>query len=128
MIKVSWSQSNSRACGGARPSGSITRSAEGALLFKCARILSISPVVRHSLFNAAVRRLDNDLDLPLTALAGLDGAATGSIANTRLSRCIFMPFGNRSSAGGARLASCPASSLRGADAAFVRCPASLASP
>jgi hypothetical protein len=30
-------------------------------------------------FNAAVRRLDNDFDLPLTALAGRDGAATGSI-------------------------------------------------
>jgi hypothetical protein len=41
------------------------------LPFRWARILSISPVVRHSLFNATVRRLDDDLDLPLTALAGL---------------------------------------------------------
>ena len=78
-IKMSWSQSNNRACGGPRPSGNITSSAEGALPFKCARILSISPVVRHSLFNAAVRRLDDDLDLPGAALAGLDGAASGSI-------------------------------------------------
>jgi len=35
--------------------------------------------VRHSLFNAAVRRLDDDLDLPRAPLAGLDGATTGSI-------------------------------------------------
>ena len=30
MMNVSWSQSKSRACGGARPSGSITVPAEGA--------------------------------------------------------------------------------------------------
>jgi hypothetical protein len=36
-------------------------------------------VVRHSLFNAAVRRLDNDLDVPRATLAGVDGAAFGSI-------------------------------------------------
>jgi hypothetical protein len=72
MIKVSWSQSNNRACGGAQPSGSITSSAEGSLPFRCARILSIIPVVRHSLFNAAVRRPDYDLNLPGAPLAGLD--------------------------------------------------------
>ena len=58
MIKMSWSQSNRRVFGGALPSGNIANSAEGSLPFKCARILSISPVVRHSLFNAG-----NDLDL-----------------------------------------------------------------
>ena len=39
-------------------------------------------------FNAAVRRLDDNLDLPRAPLAGLDGAATGSIVNTRFRRCI----------------------------------------
>jgi hypothetical protein len=67
MIGVSWSQSKSRACGGALPSGNIANSAEGSLPFRCARILSISPVVRHSLFNAG-----NDLDLTTAPLAGLD--------------------------------------------------------
>jgi hypothetical protein len=62
----------SRACGGARFSGSRAAPAEGALLFRCARILSITPVVRHSLFNAVVRRLEDDLDLPGAPLAGLD--------------------------------------------------------
>jgi hypothetical protein len=62
-----------------RPSGNITNSAVTSLPFRCARIFSMTAVVRHSLFNAAVRRLDDDLDLPLTALAGLDGAAFESI-------------------------------------------------
>ena len=88
MIKVSCSQSKSRACGGALPSGNITGSEEDALPFKCARILSITPVVRHSLFNAAVRRLDDDLDLTTAPFASLDGAAFGSMLNTRFSRCI----------------------------------------
>ena len=79
MQSVEEAGTPSRACGGALSSGNIANSAEGSLPFRCARILSISPTVRHSLFNAAVRRLDNDLDLPLTALAGLDGAAFGSI-------------------------------------------------
>ena len=70
-----WIQSKSLACDGPRPSGNITNSAVASLPFRCASILSISPVVRHSLFNAAVRRLDNDLDLPRAPLAGLDGAA-----------------------------------------------------
>jgi hypothetical protein len=42
MIRVSWSQSKSWACGGARPSGNIASSLECALPFKCARILSIT--------------------------------------------------------------------------------------
>jgi hypothetical protein len=42
VIKVSGSQSKSRACGGARPSGNIASSLEGSLPFKCARILSIA--------------------------------------------------------------------------------------
>ena len=37
------------------------------MLFRCDRILSITPVVRHSLFNAG-----NDLDLPRAPLARLD--------------------------------------------------------
>ena len=32
----------------------------------------------------------NDLDMPGTPLAGLNGAATGSILKTRLSRCIHV--------------------------------------
>ena len=39
MIRVSWSQSKSRACGGALSSGNIANSAEGSLPFRCARIL-----------------------------------------------------------------------------------------
>ena len=42
-----------------------------------------NPLDNRWVFNAS-----NDLDLPLTALAGLDGAAYGSMLNTRLSRCI----------------------------------------
>ena len=75
MASVEESGTPGRACGGALSSGSIANSAEGSLPFRCARILSFSPVGRHTLFDAAVRRLDDDLDLPLTALAGLDGAA-----------------------------------------------------
>ena len=82
MESVEESGTPSRACGGALPSGNIANSA-GSLPSRCARILSISPVVRHSLFNAG-----NDLDLTTAPPAGLDGAATGSILNTRLSRCI----------------------------------------
>ena len=41
------------------------------------------PLNDRRIFNAS-----NDLDLPLTALAGLDGAASGSMLNTRFSRCI----------------------------------------
>jgi hypothetical protein len=67
MMNVSWSQSKSRACGGARSSGSIAFPIDGALPFRWARILSISPVVRHSLFNAS-----NDLNLTGAPLAGLD--------------------------------------------------------
>jgi len=73
-------------------------------------------------FNAAVRRLDNDLDLTTAPFARLDGAATGSMLNTRLSRCIFMPFGYRSSPRGARRASCPASSPRWVHTACVPAP------
>ncbi len=40
-IKISWSQSNNRTCGGPRPSGNITNSAVTSLPFRCARILSI---------------------------------------------------------------------------------------
>ncbi len=69
---MSWSQSKRRACGGPRRSGTRANAEERALPFRWARILSISPVVRHSLFNAAVRRLDDDLDLTGTALAGLN--------------------------------------------------------
>ena len=67
MIKVSCSQSKRRAYGGALSSGHIANSAEGSLPFRCDRILSISPVVRHSLFDAS-----DDLDLPRALLAGLD--------------------------------------------------------
>ena len=74
MIAFPWSQSKSRGrpaapavAHGARPSANIASSAEGSLPFKCARVLSISPVVRHSLFNAS-----NDFDLPHAALAGLN--------------------------------------------------------
>ena len=42
MIKVSWRQSNSRTCGGARSSGNIAGSVEDALPFRWARILSIT--------------------------------------------------------------------------------------
>ncbi len=73
-MRLFWIQSKSLACGGRRPSGNITNSAVVSLPFRCARILSIIPVVRHSLFNVS-----NDLDLPGAALKGLDGAATGSI-------------------------------------------------
>jgi hypothetical protein len=45
---------------------------DGVLSFRRIKILSITPVMRHSFFDAAVRRLDNDLDLPLTALAALN--------------------------------------------------------
>ena len=90
MIKVSRRQSKRRACGGALPSGNIASSAEGSLPFRCDRILSITPVVRHSLFNAAVRRLDNDLDLPGAALTGLDIDPDAAQLNTRLSRCIHV--------------------------------------
>jgi hypothetical protein len=41
-FRMSWSQSKSRTCGGALPSGNIANSAEDALPFKCARILSIT--------------------------------------------------------------------------------------
>jgi hypothetical protein len=37
---MSWSQSNSRACGGALSSGNIANSAVGSLPFRCATILS----------------------------------------------------------------------------------------
>ena len=66
MESVEESGTPSRACGGALPSGNIANSA-GSLPFRCARILSISPVVRHSLFNAG-----NDLDLPGAPLTGLN--------------------------------------------------------
>ena len=48
----------------------------------------MTPVVRHSLFNATVRRLDDDLDLPRAALAGLDVDPDAAQLNTLLSRCI----------------------------------------
>ena len=83
MIRMSWSQSKRRACGGALPSGNIANSAEGSLPFRCARILSISPVVRHSLFNAG-----DDLDVPRAPLAGLDIDPDAAQLNTRLSLCI----------------------------------------
>ena len=63
-MRLFWIQSKSLACGGPRrPSGNITNSAVVSLPFRCARILSIIPVVRHSLFNVS-----NDLDLPGAAL------------------------------------------------------------
>jgi hypothetical protein len=43
----------------------------------------MTPVVRHSLFNAG-----DDLDLPTAPFARRDGAASGSMLNTRLSLCI----------------------------------------
>jgi hypothetical protein len=93
MIRVSWSQSKSRGplvrpAVAALSSGNIANSAEGSLPFRCARILSISPVVRHSIFNAAVRRPDYDLDLPGAPLAGLNINPNAAQSNTRLSRCI----------------------------------------
>ena len=42
MIKVSWSQSKRRVCGGALSSGNIASSLEGSLSFRCARIRSIT--------------------------------------------------------------------------------------
>jgi hypothetical protein len=47
-----------------------------------------NPLDHRRVFNAAVRRPDYDLDLTTAPLARLDGAATGSMLNTRLSRCI----------------------------------------
>ena len=41
-MRALWIQSKSRACGGARSSGSITGSVDGSLPFRCARILSIT--------------------------------------------------------------------------------------
>ena len=82
-IKMSWSQSNNRTCGGPRPSGRSAVPAEGALPFTWARILSISPVVRHSLFNTGY-----DLNLTGAPLAGLDVDPDAAQLNTRLSRCI----------------------------------------
>ena len=73
-MRAFWIQSKSLVCCGPRPSGNITNSAVASLPFRCARIFSISPVVRLSLFYTG-----NDLDVPGAALAGLDGAASGSI-------------------------------------------------
>jgi hypothetical protein len=42
-----------------------------------------NPLDDSRIFNAG-----NDLDLTTAPLAGLDGAASGSILNTRFSRCI----------------------------------------
>ena len=64
---MSWSQPKGRVCDGALSSGNIANSAEDTLPFRCNRIRSISRVVRHSLFDAS-----DDLDLPVTLLAGLD--------------------------------------------------------
>jgi hypothetical protein len=72
MIEVSGGQSKSRLCGGARFSGNIGGPADGSLAFRCGIILSISPVVRHSLFKATIRRLDNDLNVTGSPLPGLD--------------------------------------------------------
>jgi hypothetical protein len=58
------------------------------LPFRWANILSISPVVRHSLFNAAVRRHDYDLDLTTAPFASLDIDPDAAQLNTRFSRCI----------------------------------------
>ena len=52
----------------------------------------------------------DDRDLPRAPLAGLDVDPDAAQLNTRFSLCIFMPFGCRSSTGGARRASCVTSS------------------
>ena len=74
MQSVEEAGTPSWACGGALSSGNIANSAEGSLPFRCDRILSITAVVRHSLFDAS-----NDLTSKtlLFAKAGQRGLVGG---------------------------------------------------
>ena len=77
MIRVSRSQSKRRACGGARPSGSTTRSAEGALPFRCDRILSITA--------------GSSMQPMILTCPAHRSQVSMSILNTRFSLCIARP-------------------------------------
>jgi hypothetical protein len=81
MMVVSWSQSKSRVCGGARSSGStaVRRLGRGRFILQMRQ----NPLDDHWVFNAG-----DDLDLPRTALAGLDIDPNAAQLNTRLSHCI----------------------------------------
>ena len=107
VIRVSWSQSNRRACGGARPSGNIANSAEGSLPFRCARILSITAgsSMQAMILTCPLQRSQVSISIRM-----------------RPSQIRVSAAASRSSPHGAPPASCPASSPRKVDAACVPCP------